>query len=348
LSYRAGIYTIPNLVNSRFITHSGQETARLNRNQSILASYDFSRHDPDANYALSSFIQRAASLATWTAVQTYRSRLDDIFVDEVVYTDQWRMFIDSAMQDWREAIIWGVAPLLSGVVSLAFLKIESLDRTLASLATVSSLIGILSGSLLCLHHSRPAFQGAAASMGVVVDYLDALFFKPTDGWHIPFLSRNGRRFFRLPALGFLPLGAVFAAPKASIMWAFALLLAQSTLFMARTIGPVVLIGITFILVCAIRIWRWLVLASAPNGGKPYEQDVTPDDHNDNGMQNKETATTTAIVDIRPGSEEHELTLLLHRGFPSMGHTQTCDVNNANTRDQSGMEQTSASDSVYPP
>lgn len=46
--------------------------------------------------------------------ENYLARLDDLFVDDLVYIDQWRTFVSTCLEDWRGSLL--------GVRNFAFIK----------------------------------------------------------------------------------------------------------------------------------------------------------------------------------------------------------------------------------
>ncbi|KAJ4490175.1 hypothetical protein J3R30DRAFT_3360969 [Lentinula aciculospora] len=83
---------------NRFVTHYGQETSRLSRDQAILY------HPPQS----SSRISAVTRFITFAASDTYQAKLDDLFVDRLVYFSQWRPFIRRCLRGWRRSV-WNVS-----------------------------------------------------------------------------------------------------------------------------------------------------------------------------------------------------------------------------------------------
>jgi hypothetical protein len=89
---------------NRFQTHYGQETSRLGRNQAIL--YDS---------PVPSRISSVARCLTFNASDVYLARLNDLFVDHLVYFSQWQPFIRRCMQGWKRSF-WTAFAILAYVL----------------------------------------------------------------------------------------------------------------------------------------------------------------------------------------------------------------------------------------
>ncbi|KAJ8517926.1 hypothetical protein ONZ45_g4948 [Pleurotus djamor] len=78
----------------RFTTHYGQESARLSRTQPILALPTYTDNDTKSK------IMQYTSLGL---SEIYKNKFEEIFIDDVVYIDEWNKFIKSSMKDWKLA-----------------------------------------------------------------------------------------------------------------------------------------------------------------------------------------------------------------------------------------------------
>jgi hypothetical protein len=77
--------------NNRSLTFYGEEHSRLSRNQSVL-------WDPEQKHPWVSIITDSFTFHTSNA---HRARLDDIFVDHMVYADRWAQLIGDSLRQWR-------------------------------------------------------------------------------------------------------------------------------------------------------------------------------------------------------------------------------------------------------
>ena len=79
------------LVNHRVSTHYGERHARLSRDQAILVDdAQESRH-----------VAFLTSLLSFQASAGYQARLNDIFIDHLVYAHQWKPFMSACLRDWK-------------------------------------------------------------------------------------------------------------------------------------------------------------------------------------------------------------------------------------------------------
>ncbi len=82
------------IMNHRFTTHHGQESSRLSRTQSILAPKQYTPN----------FVSRAMSHLTLGISDVYTRKLDEVFVDDLVYTEQWHQLMQSNTKDWKASL----------------------------------------------------------------------------------------------------------------------------------------------------------------------------------------------------------------------------------------------------
>jgi len=188
------------IVNSRFATYYGEEHAQLDRLQRMLPSDD----------ADCPWISLVAHHTCWGMPNLFKSQLQDIFVDDRVFVDQWASFMSRCVDDWSQSLRWTFPALISSV-GLSLLPGASLFSALPSIFSCSS--GILSASVLLLRHQRlPEANASTAVSSLLVS-----IFHPPNPLHFTsgalpsgreirnfwFSSLSGR--FQSPE-GFLSLG----------------------------------------------------------------------------------------------------------------------------------------------
>ncbi|KAJ6541114.1 hypothetical protein B0H10DRAFT_1855449 [Mycena sp. CBHHK59/15] len=78
---------------NRYLTHYGQEYSRLSRDQAVL-------YDPETRHQ---WVSTVASRLSFKTSDRYLAQLDDVFVDHLVYTEQWKAMVTSCLRDWRSA-----------------------------------------------------------------------------------------------------------------------------------------------------------------------------------------------------------------------------------------------------
>jgi hypothetical protein len=76
-----------------YLTHYGQEHARLSRDQAIL-------YDDQEKY---NWVSTVISTISFTASDEFLERLNDVFVDRIVYANHWKTFMEDCLQHWRRA-----------------------------------------------------------------------------------------------------------------------------------------------------------------------------------------------------------------------------------------------------
>jgi hypothetical protein len=75
---------------NRFNTHYGEQHSRLSRDQSIIE-------------ALPSGESRLLSMLSFRASEDFLARLNNVFVDRLVYVTEWRSFVSYCQADWRHS-----------------------------------------------------------------------------------------------------------------------------------------------------------------------------------------------------------------------------------------------------
>ncbi|KAJ7255766.1 hypothetical protein C8J57DRAFT_599190 [Mycena rebaudengoi] len=175
-----------------YLTHYGQEHARLSRDQAIL-------YDDQEKYT---WVSTVISTISFTASDEFLERLNDVFVDRIVYANHWKTFMEDCLQHWRRATPVALSGLL---LHLPFLLLGSSNS--AFLAVSASLFGCSLIASTFLIHKYESMKNITAAKAM--DYLDTIqsqFFK-----------------FQLVAL-------VFSLPKALHLWGSVLLLGNAILF----------------------------------------------------------------------------------------------------------------------
>ncbi|KAJ6597321.1 hypothetical protein B0H10DRAFT_2167688 [Mycena sp. CBHHK59/15] len=79
---------------NRYLTHYGQEYSRLSRDQAVL-------YDPETKHQ---WVSTVASRLSFKTSDRYLAQLDDVFVDHLVYIEQWKSMMTGCLRDWRGAL----------------------------------------------------------------------------------------------------------------------------------------------------------------------------------------------------------------------------------------------------
>lgn len=74
----------------------GQKFARLSRNQAVL--YDPARKYPG--------VSTLAARLSFNLSRKYLLKLDDVFVDHIVYQERWKDLIAGCLKDWTDSLQW--------------------------------------------------------------------------------------------------------------------------------------------------------------------------------------------------------------------------------------------------
>ncbi|KAJ3766076.1 hypothetical protein FB446DRAFT_417049 [Lentinula raphanica] len=184
---------------NRFLTHYGQANSRLNRDQAII--YDSPR--------ASSWVSAVARRTTFHASDAYLAKLNELFVDRLVYFNQWQSFIRRCRHGWRTSF-WTAFAILSLHGFLFFVQSEPLlVIASASLAATS----LFTSLILLYRYDRLESDDACAYD--VYEHLSAL--------------QSTKYNFQFVALS-------FALPNALQIWALIFLALNSLLVLSNFVG----------------------------------------------------------------------------------------------------------------
>ncbi|KAJ3736665.1 hypothetical protein DFJ43DRAFT_1050094 [Lentinula guzmanii] len=143
---------------NRFVTHYGQETSRLSRDQAIL-------YDPPQP---SSRVSTLARCITFTASDAYLTKLNDLFVDRLVYFSQWQPFIRRCLYGWRRSF-WSALAIIILHGFVLFVECEPLLAVVSASLTFTSLL-----TSLILVHRYDRLESDDACAHDVHEHLTAL------------------------------------------------------------------------------------------------------------------------------------------------------------------------------
>ncbi|KAJ7792409.1 hypothetical protein B0H14DRAFT_2931374 [Mycena olivaceomarginata] len=94
---------------NRYLTQYGQEHSRLSRDQAVL-------WDPETK---NPWVSTVASRISFTTSDRYLAQLDDVFVDHLVYLEQWKSMVTGCLRDWRRASLGAFLALMLHIFLLA-------------------------------------------------------------------------------------------------------------------------------------------------------------------------------------------------------------------------------------
>ncbi|KAF7325836.1 hypothetical protein MKEN_00434300 [Mycena kentingensis (nom. inval.)] len=182
---------------NRHLTFYGQEFSRLSRDHAVL--YDATpQHE---------WVSTIASRVSFRTSERYRAKLDDVFVDHLVYGEQWKTLVTSCLQDWRGISREAFLVLLLHLFFLAM----PVHQATAVASTALLGVSMLSSALL-VHRFEP-LQNLCASQAM--DYLESV--------HSPILH------FQLVAL-------TFALPRALYLWGLVFVFANCLVLIGGFFG----------------------------------------------------------------------------------------------------------------
>lgn len=84
------------VANQRFVTYYGQQHAQLDRLQEMCP----------ANAVEHIWLLTLANLFMWGIPRHYIGLLEDVFVNDQVYVDQWTHFVSLCLADWTNSVSW--------------------------------------------------------------------------------------------------------------------------------------------------------------------------------------------------------------------------------------------------
>ncbi|KAJ6611995.1 hypothetical protein B0H10DRAFT_335153 [Mycena sp. CBHHK59/15] len=209
--------------NNKYLTHYGQENARLSRDQAIL-------YDPEQKHLWISVI---LSCLSFKISEMYQEHLDDVFVDHIVYTNQWEKLMSECLQQWRGSTYGALSGLMCALMfeqsfffterlSSLHLPFLVLGSPVPAVSTVSiSLFGSsLMSSIFLTQHFEPMQRNTATQ---AMNYLETI---------------------QSPTFKFQFVALVFSLPKMLQLWGFLVLLANCMLLAAQYLGFRVAIGLS--------------------------------------------------------------------------------------------------------
>ncbi|KAF8586599.1 hypothetical protein K439DRAFT_1631481 [Ramaria rubella] len=191
------------IYNARFINYFGERDARLYRSHIAVDDKP------------SSIFMKIIFLLLFDAPSTHLTILNELYIDQVLYTDGWRKFMDALLNDWNDMILWATVLLAANMSFLAIFNStdqvmqENRAVTCSLVSTLTSTISIVIGLLhVRKHRSRARKHASDGSI-----YL-------SEATH--------------PNLGLRPLAIVYSLPYAFLMWAMITFIAAILLFVFQS------------------------------------------------------------------------------------------------------------------
>ncbi|KAJ7211366.1 hypothetical protein GGX14DRAFT_624528, partial [Mycena pura] len=204
---------------NRYLTQYGQEFSRLSRDQPVL-------YDPDAE-TKHRWVSTVASRVSFKTSDRYLALLDEVFVDHLVYAEQWKSMISGCLRDWRGASRGAFFALMLHIFFFGLPSCPSLVVASASLFGASLL-----GSTLLTYRYQP-LQGISATQAM--DYLESI---------------------QSPIFKFQFVALVYALPQALNLWGMLVLFANCVFILATCFGAALAATASGVALLAVLVFQW--------------------------------------------------------------------------------------------
>ncbi|KAJ7131764.1 hypothetical protein C8R43DRAFT_1133699 [Mycena crocata] len=200
-----------------YLTQYGQEYSRLSRDQAVL-------WDPETPNA---WVSTLASRLSFKTSDKYLALLNDVFVDHLVYEEQWKTLVAGCLRDWRVA---SYQAFLGSMLHVFFLSLTSCSSL--AVASASFLSASLLGSTLLMHRYEPLKDVVSAQ---AVAYLESI---------------------QSPTFEFQVVALVFALPHALHLWGMLAFFANCIFMMATYFGIVYAASMSVVAFLAVLLFQW--------------------------------------------------------------------------------------------
>ncbi|KAI0947947.1 hypothetical protein AcW1_009577 [Taiwanofungus camphoratus] len=121
--------------------HYGQQHARLSRDQTILEAPPVRR----------SWTFASISRLLFHIPDEYVELLDALFVDNLVYVDQWRKFLQACQTEWVLCASWALGLT---IINVLLLVLPQGSRLITSISLLTCYAALVSASILLLRHKK--------------------------------------------------------------------------------------------------------------------------------------------------------------------------------------------------
>jgi len=197
--------------NHRFSVYYGQEFSRLSRDQAVL-------FHPEEKV----FLEPLVSFISLGNSASYSKRLDDLFVDRLVYVDQWQPFMSKCLQEWKDAVLFTSSTFILHV-PLAFAP----SLPVLTAASITLFTASLVASMLLIHRHRRLEKASATQAS---QYLESVY--------------SSKNQFQLVAL-------MYSLPTFLHFWGLGALVANCIIIVSRLFGLISAVVVSIILLLAL-------------------------------------------------------------------------------------------------
>ncbi|KAJ7126102.1 hypothetical protein C8R44DRAFT_119891 [Mycena epipterygia] len=202
---------------NRYLTHYGQEYSRLSRDQAVL-------YDPETKHQ---WVSTVASRLSFKTSDRYLARLNDVFVDHLVYTEQWQSLLTGCLRDWRGALHRAFFGLILHIFLLSLASSQTLAVASASLFSASLL-----ASTFLIHRYEPLQELCATQ---AMEYLETI---------------------QSPTFKFQFVALTFALPHALHLWGMLVFFVNCIFMLATYFGTGFAAGISVMALLAVLVFQW--------------------------------------------------------------------------------------------
>ncbi|KAI0090341.1 hypothetical protein BDY19DRAFT_992544, partial [Irpex rosettiformis] len=186
-----------NVLDVRFLTHYGQEHARVSSNISVL----------DIDVPEETLLFKCCDFLGFHAPQTYLGLLNQQWVDEIAHSVRWKPFITACQSEWKMSLLLSFAVLICNLLLISSPIASSTPIAIAAILLCNASVG--AAVMLLIQHGPVDGSELASDLS---DYLQAA---------------NSKHF------GFQITAVAFSLPRALTLWA---LIVSSTQVVVVTLG----------------------------------------------------------------------------------------------------------------
>ncbi|KAJ7148856.1 hypothetical protein C8R46DRAFT_1311040 [Mycena filopes] len=202
---------------NRYLTQYGQEYSRLSRDQAVL-------YDPSTQHR---WVSAVASRLTFGTSNRYLARLDDVFVDRMVYIEEWKSMVTGCLRDWRSTSHTAFFALMLHMFILTLTPSISL-----TIASASLFVASLLASTVLIHRFDP-LQGICVTEAM--EYLESI---------------------QSPTFKFQFVASVYAIPHALNLWGIFVFFMNCIYMLAMHLGSKFAAGISVVALLGVLAFQW--------------------------------------------------------------------------------------------
>ncbi|KAJ7037864.1 hypothetical protein C8F04DRAFT_1090440 [Mycena alexandri] len=202
---------------NRYLTQYGQEHSRLSRDQAVL-------YDPTTKHG---WVSTVASRLSFKTSDRYLAKLNDLFVDHMVYIEEWKTMVTGCLRDWRRA-----SQIASFALIMQLFIFTLTPSIYLAVASASLFVASLLASMLLVHRFDP-LQGICVTDAM--DYLESI---------------------QSPTFKFQFVALVYSLPHALNLWGILVFFVNCIYMLAMHFGTKFAVGISVIALLGVLVFQW--------------------------------------------------------------------------------------------